>query len=437
MRSRIFATAVLVFCLIPIAAEGQTSVDQSTDRANSTGVELPVASPEAVGMSSEKLSEVAPALQKVVDDGKVAGAIVAVARHGKVVLMESVGYSNIEEKEPMSTNAILRFYSMTKPITSVAIMMLVEEGKIGLDDPAAKHLPEFDGLKVYVSGTGEDAELAEQVRPMTVRDLLRHTSGLTYGFFGQTPVDRQYVAAQILWPQDTLEQTAAKLAKLPLLYQPGTRFNYSVSTDILGLIVQRVSGQSLDDFFAEQFFEPLQMRDTAFYAPPAKADRLAINYSPGSGDQALQVIDSAPNSAFLKPPTLLSGGGGLVSTARDYLRFCVMLANRGELNGVRLLQPETVDRMTLNQLPKSAYPIAIGEPRPGIGFGLGFSVVVEQTPQSENARIGEYGWGGAASTHFWISPRDDLAVVVLTQLMPFTSLLEDTVRPLVYDAIEN
>jgi len=270
---------------------------------------------------------------------------------------------------------------------------------------------------------------------MTVRDLLRHTSGLTYGFFGDTPVDRKYLAGGVMFPDETLEHSIEKLSKLPLLYQPGSRFNYSVSTDVLGYIVQQVAGQPLADFFQEQIFQPLDMLDTAFYVSASKADRLVDNYGPKPEGSGLQVVEVADKSRFLQPPTLYSGGGGLTSTARDYLRFCQMLLNNGELNGVRLLQPETVEAMTHNQLPEQAYPISIDGERPGVGFGLGLAVFVEKSTFMPSAPIGEFGWGGAASTHFWISPRDQLAVVLLTQHMPFTFVMEEAVKPLVYDAI--
>lgn len=435
MANRSCAIAMGLVLLAPGSTSGQTAVQPADDRAATVAATLPVEQPEAVGMSAEKLGLVEPAMQQMVDDGAVAGAVVGVARRGKVVLLTSVGFSDLEAKEPLEEDAILRFYSMTKPITSVAIMTLVEAGKIDLDAPVSDYLPEFEGLQAYVSGSGDDLQLGELERPMSVRDLLRHTSGLTYGYFGDTPVDKMYVAAGVLSPRDTLEQMAEKLSKLPLLYQPGRRFNYSVSTDVLGLIVQRVSGQPLDEFFEEQIFEPLGLRDTAFYAPASKADRLAVNYGPNPDGEGLRAIDAAPDSPFLKPPKLPSGGGGVVSTAPDYLRFCQMLLNQGELDGVQLLQPESVEAMTRNQLPESAYPLTLGGSRPGVGFGLGFSVVVEETPYTESSAVGEYGWGGAASTHFWISPEDELAVVALSQYMPYSSQLEDRIKPLVYESV--
>ena len=433
------AAVCLVAVLVSVRVPAQTVTTTASptaasptaaETATDTTADIATAKPEDVGMSSQKLGLVMPVLKNFVDTAKVPHAIVAVARRGKIVLMDSVGWSDIDGHKEISNDAILRFYSMTKPITSVAIMMLVEDGKIDLDADVVKYVPEFAGLKVY-----RDDGLDELVRPMTVRDLLRHTSGLTYGFSGNTAVDRQYRDAGVLSPSDTLQTTIEKLGKLPLMYQPGTRFNYSVSTDVLGHIVERVAGCPLDDFFQTQISEPLDMNDTSFQVPKSKSSRFVNNYSPTAG--GLRATDGPPDSAFLKSPQAFSGGGGMVSTARDYVRFCQMLLNGGELNGTRLLESGTVEQMTQNQLPKEAYPVTLGGTREGVGFGLGFSVVVETTEYTKDCHLGEYGWGGAASTHFWISPKDDLLVVVLTQHMPYSSQLEDAVKPLVYDALLN
>jgi len=314
--------------------------------------------------------------------------------------------------------------------------MLVDEGKLALDDPIAKHIPEFAGLKVYAGMEDEKMKLEEAGRAPTVRDLLRHTSGLTYGIFGLTPVDLKYRAANVLDKSATLKEMAGKLGEIPLLYQPGTRFHYSVSTDVLGHVVERASGQTLGDFFAERIFRPLDMCDTAFHVAKDKSDRFATNYGPKLFGGGMKIVDDAATSDYLKAPKMQSGGGGLVSTARDYMRFCQMIAGGGKLGDVRLLKEETVKEMTRNQLPDEAYPIALGGKRHGVGFGLGFSVVVEKTEYSRHQRVGEFGWGGAASTHFWLSPKDDLAVVVLSQRMPFSSQMEALVKPLIYDAIK-
>ena len=397
--------------------------------------ELMSAPAETVGMASAKLARIRPVLQQLVDRQRIPGAIVVVARRGKVVLSETVGWRDVQARDPLQHDSILRFYSMTKPLTSVAAMMLVEQGQLELDVPVEKYVPEFEGLRVWVEPEGNRALQEDVHRPMTIRDLLRHTSGLTYGFFGSTAVDQQYRESGVLAPQDTAKEMIQKLSKIPLMYQPGTRFNYSVSTDVLGHVVERVSGMRLGAFLRQRVFDPLDMRDTGFHVPPDKVDRFANNYGPESGGDGLKVIDAVPTSPYLRPPAYDSGGGGTVSTARDYLRFCQMLLEGGQLQGKRLLTAESVRLMTENQLPKAAYPVTLNGRRDGVGFGLGFSVVVEKTDHTRDAHLGEYGWGGAASTHFWISPRDELAVVALTQYMPFSFLLEETVKPLVYDAI--
>jgi len=401
----------------------------------SWGQELPTARPEEVGMSSEKLERIGPAVQALVTNNLVAGAITMVARHGKVVYFETFGRSDIASGQPMARDEIMRFYSMTKPITSVAVMMLVEQGKIRLDDPVAKRLPEFNNVRVFLSTTNHGFITEPVLRVPTVRDLLRHTAGLTYGFLGHTPVDAAYGQAGVLDPNSTLTELTRKVARLPLLYQPGSKWNYSIGADVLARLVEVTSGESFDEFLDERIFRPLDMRDTGFYVPADKLARFAALY--GSADGRLKVIEAPATSPFLKRPKLFSGGGGLVSTARDYMRFCQMLAAGGELNGRRLLRPETLQAMTTNQLPPEAFPISLaGFPIPGLGFGLGFSVHVEPAPFSA-ARVGEYGWSGLASTSFWISPKDDLVVIVLQQFMPFSMLLDQTVKPLVYNAITN
>ena len=384
--------------------------------------ELPITSPKDVGMSPEKLAKVKPAVQALVDTEKIAGASVIVARKGKVVLFETFGMMDIEAKKSMEKDTIFRFYSMTKPITSVAVMMLYEEGKLNLDEPVSKYIPEFKGLKVY----DESGKHIEQEREMSIRDLLRHTSGLTYGFFGNTPVDKMYMARSVFDWDSSLQDMINKLSEIPLLYQPGTKWHYSVSTDVLGYIVEKISGQSLDKFFNQRIFKPLKMKDTAFYVPANKVERFAACYGPKLTG-GLRIVDDPAKSRYLKKPPLFSGGGGLVSTAQDYLCFCQMMLNKGELDGKRLLRPETVEMMTTNQLPDSVKRDEDG------GFGLGFSVRLKDGEFPK----GEYGWGGAASTHFWISPKHDLIVIALSQYMPYSSRLEDAVKPIVYDSILN
>ncbi len=384
--------------------------------------ELPITSPENVGMSSEKLARTKSSVQALIDNEKMAGASIIVARKGKIVLSETFGMMDKKANKSMQPDTIFRIYSMSKPITSVAAMMLYEQGTLKLDDPISKYIPEFKELKVYSESGKHDG----QVRQMSVRDLLRHTSGLTYGYFGNTAVDKMYRAKGILNRKSSLQDMVNELSEIPLLYQPGTKWHYSVSTDVLGYLVQKVSGQPLDEFFQQNIFEPLDMKDTAFHVPNKKANRFAACYGPKQ-DGGLKIVDEPTTSRYLTQARLFSGGGGLVSTARDYLRFSQMLLNKGQLDGKGLLRCETVEIMTSNQLPDS---VKRGE---GEGFGLGFSVRLRdgKFPQ------GEYGWGGAASTHFWISPKDELIVIALSQYMPFSSQLQNAVKSIIYDSILN
>lgn len=394
--------------------------------------ELPTASPAEVGLSSEKLKEADAVVEELIAEGRIAGAIVLVARHGEIAHFEAFGVRDLDSGEKMTKDTVIRIYSMTKPITSVAIMMLVEEGKIGLDDPVAKHLPEFAETPVYAGGEGNEVKTVPQERPVTVRDLLRHTSGLTYGIFGDTPVDQLYRAAGVLASTDTLAEMVGKLGKIPLLHQPGTRFHYSASTDVLGRIVEVASGQPLDQFFQERIFKPLDMKDTAFVVSEENVGRFASVHGRNE-DGTLRVNESGKSSAFLRKKAFLSGGGGLTSTARDYARFCQMLLNKGELDGTRILKAETVAEMTTNQLPDVVMEAENG--RDGSGFGLGFSVRVKPSENGTPGHVGEFGWGGAASTQFWISPADDLFVITIRQFQPYEGLLEQRLKPIVYDAI--
>ena len=325
----------------------------------------------------------------MVEKKEFAGAVTAVARDGKVVDWKAVGMMDLAKGRPMKTDTIFRIYSMTKPITTVAAMMLWEAGTLQLDEPVSKYIPELKGLRVYV---GPKDETVPAKREITIRDLMRHTSGFTYGAFGDSPVDRIYREKKILDRNSTLQEFIAKLATIPLQYQPGTQFHYSVSVDVLGRVVEVVSGKSLDVYFEERIFKPLDMVDTAFYVPASKVGRFATNYGPG-----LIVIDNPAKSPYLTPPKFFSGGGGLVSTARDYTRFCQMLLNGGELRGTRLLKHETVQMMTHNQLPREALPMAMPvgtRSDNGLGFGLGFAVRMALNPDIPTSPVGEYFWGG-------------------------------------------
>jgi len=394
--------------------------------------ELPQARPEQVGISASKLEHANKIIQEMVEKKEFAGVVTVVARDGKVVDWKTVGLMDRAKGTPMKTDTIFRIYSMTKPVTTVAAMMLWEDGKLQLDEPVSKYIPELKGLRVYV-GPGDETVPAK--REIMIRDLMRHTAGFTYGAFGDTPVDRMYREKKLLDRNTSLQEFVAKLATIPLQYQPGTRFHYSVAVDVLGRVVEVVSGKELDAYFEQRIFKPLDMVDTAFYVPASKVDRFATNYGPG-----LRVIDNPAKSPYLNPPKFFSGGGGLVSTARDYTRFCQMLLNEGELQGTRLLKRETVQMMTHNQLPPEALPMAMpagSKSDNGLGFGFGFGVRMAPNPDDPTAVVGEYYWGGAASTGFTICPRNQTVIIALTQYMPFTPRLSEAFKRAVNAAVES
>jgi CubicO group peptidase (beta-lactamase class C family) len=406
---------------------------------------------EKQGMSCERLERI----ERFVDDnyianGKLAGALVQVWRRGGLALNSVLGLADRERQVPLAEDSIFRIYSMTKPITSVAVMMLVEECKIALDDPVSKYIPAWEKLGVHAGGFMESFQTRPLARPMLVVDLLRHTSGLTYGFQQNTNVDAAYRKLKIgeLATEGTLEEMIEKLATLPLEFSPGEAWNYSVATDVLGYIVGKVSGTSFEVFLKERIFDPLGMVDTAFYVPQEKVSRFCACYAIGAlgskitSAQAPTLQDDPRISPYLNPPTFVSGGGGLVSTATDYMRFARMLLQGGELDGVRLLGPRTLALMTANHLPggvdlprlsRSMFSEAIYE---GVGFGLGFATTVTPAATLIPGSAGDFFWGGAASTFFWVDPREDLIVLFLTQLLPSSAHpVRRQLRTMVYSAI--
>lgn len=390
--------------------------------------ELPVVPPSEVGLRSSEIESIRPAMERLVEDGRLAGTVTLVARRGRICHLEAVGFRDLESREPMATDSIFRIYSMTKPITSVAVLMLVEEGRIALDDPLSKHLPEFAAVKVRIEG----ADVAPD-REVTIRDLLRHTAGLTYGIFGDTEVDRLYRQAGILDPARTVREMAGRLAGLPLLFQPGTRWHYSVGVDLLGRLIEVASGESFGEFLEERILGPLDMKDTAFHVPEGRRDRLTTSYSPRGG--SLEAIDVPATSRFSDRPRFESGGGGLVSTAGDYFRFAQMLLGGGALGEVRILKEETVALMTSDQLPEAVrFPLQ-APGRNDVGFGLGLSVRVGASGAESEAAVGECGWGGAASTGFWFNPSQGLVAITMTQRMPFDGRAQNEVRAIVYRAL--
>lgn len=373
---------------------------------------LPTATPDEMGLSSTRLSRIKPFMQSYVDQGKLPGLITMIARHGKVVHFEKYGAMDVNK--PMQFDTIFRIASMTKPITSVAIMMLYEEGKFLLNDPVSKFIPDFEDVKVFSHIDQNGLQLVEQQNPITIQNLLTHTSGLTYGFFGNTPVDSMYREAALF--NGTLEEMVQKVTKLPLLYQPGTKWNYGVSTDVLGYLIEVLSGKPFNEFLQQRIFKPLGMKDTDFYVPQGKINRFAALYKL-TNDGTVQVSDKPETGSFLKYPTLCSGGGGLVSTASDYMRFAQMLLNKGEIEGIRLLGRKTVEFMTRNQLANELLPIHPG--LLGQGFGLGFAVLVSIPQSFSIGSEGEFEWRGIYNTFFWVDPNEDMILVLMTQFSPY------------------
>jgi CubicO group peptidase (beta-lactamase class C family) len=369
------------------------------------------------GFSEAGLAKLDAGMQALVDKGDVAGLSLSISRHGKTEFSRVYGYRDREAGAPMTPDTIFRIYSMTKPVTGVAMMILYEEGKWKLDDPVSKFIPEFSDLKVMTS----DGKLVEPARPMTIRQLMSHTGGLTYGLFGNTPVDKLYRTADLLNSKSTLQDMIQKMAKLPLDYQPGTQWKYSVSVDVQGYIVEKLSGQRLDEFFRTRIFEPLKMPDTGFFVPKEKLGRFAQLYTYDKAGKLvpseISGVSAARIYAYAEESKLLSGGGGLVATTEDYMRFCRMLLNGGGLDGVRILKPETVALMASNHLQTET-----GGPKeityfPGVAFGLDFAVVDDVEQAGWHFSKGTYFWSGAAGTWFWIDPKADMAVVGMIQVL--------------------
>src|SRR6266481_3661611 len=402
------------------------------------------ASPESAGMSKAALDRLENHLkQRYVDAGRFPGTQLLVYRRGKVVHSSVQGFADLERKAPVKDDTIFRIYSMTKPLTTVAFMMLVEEGRVAIDEPVHKYIPEWKNLGVFQAGTHPAFLTKPPSRPMLIVDLLRHTSGLTYGFQQRSNVDAAYRENKIgeVIKAGTLETMIADLAKIPLEFSPGDAWNYSVSTDVIGYLVGLISGKPFEAFLKERIFDPLGMNDTDFFVPAGKAHRLAACYSADcKGGLTLQ--DDPTKSSFLSPPSFISGGGGLCSTAADYLTFCRALLNGGELGGVRLIGPKTLALMTTNHLPggrdlpemsRSLFSEANYN---GIGFGLGFAVTIDPAQTLIAGSPGEFNWGGAATTSFFIDPAEELITIFMTQVIPSSAYpVRRQLRTMVYAAI--
>jgi CubicO group peptidase (beta-lactamase class C family) len=400
----------------------------------------PLARPEEVGLSSDRLARIQSWMRRQIDSGRLAGIEVLVTRRGKAAFHHCEGLADIARQRPATPETLYRLYSMNKSLTSVAAMMLYEEGSFQLDDPISRFIPAFSGQRVWSGGGFGAVQSEPALRDITFRDLLTHTSGLTYGFMQANPVDAMYREQNIdrLGIDMTLAEFVEKVAKLPLVAQPGTRWNYSVSTDVLCRLIEIISGQPYDAFLTERLLGPLGMDDTTFNVPADKVDRFSACYVPGA-DGRPKLQDDPERSRFVGP-LKTPFGGALVSTASDYMRFCRFLLSKGMAGDTRLLGRKTVELMMMNHLNGDL--AAMGQPRfaestfHGIGFGLGFSVLLDPTKAQILGTPGECGWGGMASTVYWVDPVEDLAVVMMTQLMPSSRYpLRRELRVLTYQAI--
>jgi CubicO group peptidase (beta-lactamase class C family) len=410
----------------------------------STAALLVEAEPAELGFDADRLARIDRHFDRYVEAGRLSGWMVVVSREGQVAHVSMSGRRDIEAGRPVEPDTLWRIYSMTKPITTVAAMMLWEEGAFELKDEVARFIPAFADARVYTQGSSLKPVTVPVTEPMRIWHLMTHTSGLTYGFHWTHAVDAIYRKHGFEWtmpPDLDLAGCCEVWAGLPLLFQPGSEWNYSVSTDVLGRVVEVVSGQSLDEFFAERIFGPLGMTETAFSVAADDAERLAALYSPDP-ETGRATRNAVIGNIALEPPTALSGGGGLVSTAADYNRFIQLLLNEGELDGVRLLGPRTVRYMASNHLPGGADLEAFGRPLfaettfDGVGFGLGFSVVMDPVANKSPGSVGEFAWGGAASTAFWVDPVERMTVLFLTQLLPSSTYpLRSQLHQLVHQAL--
>ncbi len=425
MINRLLGTVVTIACV------GATASCAATGKPA-----LPTARAETLGLSQSALDRIAPSLEPFVDSGRVSGIYVVIARHGHIGYERTFGWMDADRDEPMRRDAIFRIYSMTKPVVAVGILRLVEDGKVGLDDPVSKYIPSFANVKVFAGGTADAPILKAPDSPVTVRQLLNHTSGLAYGLTAG-PVDTIFTRAKLYDAGRTLEQFTDSLARIPLLFPPGTRWSYSSGLDVAGRVIEVASGQTLDRFLEEQVFRPLGMRDTGFRIRPDMRGRLASVYTPGT-DGTLQEVSGDGLMAMFEPEArFLWGSGGLLSTPDDYLRFTQMLLNGGIFGQTRILRPETVALMTHNTVPPEFTPVssrALGDPT--YGFGLGVAVKIDTTQAARPGPIGIFRWSGYLGTYFWVDPENDLIAMVWTQLSPGSRYpLEATFQELVYSAV--
>jgi CubicO group peptidase (beta-lactamase class C family) len=431
VRRFVFASIIAGTALVTASPFGARPIAQSGRSAVATR-DLAVAPPESVGVSGERLRRLEAAMKKSVDDKQLAGVVTLLARHGKIAYFHAVGQKDIRKPDPIQKDSIFRIYSMTKPVTGVAMMMLHEEGKWRLEDPVSRHIPEFARLQVFVGQNADGTPKLEPARrSMTMRELMTHTGGLAYILSQANPVDRMYIQSNVLNAGAPLKTMIDGLAKLPLASQPGTRWSYSISVDVQGYLVEKLSGMKFEEFLRTKLFEPLGMVDTAFYVPKEKLGRLALVHASGQG--GLTVDENRPDPTVV--PLGPSGGGGLFSTAMDYARFCEMLLGGGQFKGVRILSPRSVEMMRTNHV--NPEPLK-GMP-PGTGWGMDFQVVYDAAAAGEPYSDGSFNWYGIAGTWFWIDPVEDFAFIGMLQQsnLGIARGVHALSRNLVYGALAN
>jgi CubicO group peptidase (beta-lactamase class C family) len=424
MNRAIRTVALVLIALFVLGPSGRVHAVEKSAR------DLAAAAPESAGVSAERLRRIDAAMKSLVDEKRVAGLITLLERHGKIVHFNAVGQLDVRKPDPLQKDSIVRIYSMTKPVTGVAMMMLYEEGKWRLEDPVARHIPELARLKVYV-GKNDDGtpKLEDARRSMTMRELMTHTGGLGYVLNANDPVSKMIIDGNVLNSRASLQAMIDGLAKIPLLAQPGTRWSYSIGVDVQGYLVEKFSGQPFAEFLRTRLFEPLGMKDTAFYVSKDKLSRLALVHTGAGPNLAVDVNRPDPTMIPLGP----SGGGGLFSTASDYARFCEMLLQGGQFNGVRLLAPRTVEMIRTNHVN----PDPLKTMAPGTGWGMDFQVVMDAAAAGDSVSNGTFSWYGIAGTWFWIDPAADLAFVGMVQHdnLATTRAIHGLSRSLVYQAV--
>lgn len=442
MKRRTWRCAAAVCAILLLGCSARLAIAQQASSNGPAVVDVTPVKPELEGFSTERLERLHALMQQVVAEKQLPGAVTLLARHGKVVDYRTYGMRDVASGAPMTKDTIFRAFSMSKPVTGVAMMLLYEQGKWLPQDPIAKYIPEFAHLKVFkgVDAAGEMI-LEEPIHPPTMQELMTHTAGFVYGFFGNTPVDKEYRTMGVMQSK-TLQEFIDKLAKIPLAYQPGTKWVYSASMDIQGYIVEKLSGQSLPDFMQEHIFKPLGMKDTGFFVPAEKRGRFTTLYR---SNEKGEVVPSPGGFGgdYAEQPTMPSGGGGLVTTAEDYYRFAQMLEDGGELNGVRILSPAAVHLMSSNHLAPNLltgeFSIGAQVMRPGLGYGFNCAVEFNPTEAGLPDGRGTFFWDGAAGTWFWIDPANDIVFIGMIQRMlgPDSPNVEYESRPAVYQALLN